>query len=157
MLTETEAVQTKTIDICSTDSSCEKSSTPVKTQPQKSATKDLPPSVVPVSLSPSVPEKKGEPSGTLQSVPKEVAEVADPAITNTVGETSSSSAPSAVVKATSQTSSGPSMYTEAQISSNLPTQILTKKVCEIVSPLDVIRSPSDFIVRLADSVSPKTE
>ena len=154
-----EAVQTKMIDICSTDSSLqgEKSSTPVKTQPQKSATKDLPPSVVPENLSLSVPEKKEEPSETLLSVPKEVAQVADPAITKTVGDTSSSSAPSAVVKATSQTSSGPSMYTEAQVSSSLPAQILTKKVCEIVSPLDVIRSPSDFIVRLADSVSPKTE
>ena len=151
--TETEAAQTKTIDICSTDSSLqgEASSTPVKTQPESSATKDLAQLALPVSLSPSASDKKGETFETPRSAPKEVAQVADRAKFNTAVETSS--APSAVVKATSQTSGGPRiLYTEAQFSSNLPAQILTKKVYEIVAPLDVIRSPSDFIVRLADSV-----
>ena len=156
--TETEAVQTKTIDICSTDSFLqgEASSSPVKTQPESSAAKDSAQLALPVSLSPSASDKKGEPFETLRSAPKEVAQVADPAIINTAVETSS--APSAVVKATSQTSGGPSiLYTEAQFSSNLPAQILTKKVYEIVSPLDVIRSPCDFIVRLADSVRYETK
>ena len=153
--TETEAFLDKTIDLCSTDSCSslqgEASGTPVlvKTQPESSAAKDSAPSAVPVSLSPNVSVTKDKPSATLES-PKDVAQVADPAITNAVKETSSE--PSAVVKATSQTSGGPGMYPESQFSSNLPAQILTKKVNEIVSPLDVIRSPCDFIVRLADSV-----
>ena len=150
--TETEALN-KTIDLCSTDSCSslqgEVSSTPVlvKSQPESSATKA--PSAVPVSQLSSVSETKDKPSATLESS-KDVALVADPAVTNTAKETSS--APSAVVKPTSQTSGGPCTYPEAQFSSNLPAQILTKKVNEIVSPLDVIRSPCDFIVRLADSV-----
>jgi len=151
---EPKTDETKTIDVGSTDSSLqgEASSTPVKTTPETSEPKDSAPSVAQVTVSPSptVPETKEKPkSSETAKSPEKVVQVADlPSQDKTVKETTA--APSAVTRTTSQTSS-PSMYSEAQYSSNLPRQMLTKKVNEIISPVDVIESPSNFVVRLAES------
>ena len=143
------AIETKTVDVGSTDSSLqgEASSTPVKTAPETEDSSSKAPAV-----SATAPlENKGSPPATSKTIPdKEVAPVA--VKSNPSNTEESGSRPSPISKSVSQ-NSGPSMYTEAQISSSLPVQTLTKKVCEIVSPLDVIVSPSDFIVRLADAVS----
>merc|ERR1719312_1572947 len=114
-----------------------------------SAATDSAPSAVSASPAPSVPDNEDKTSETLRKNPEEVATTADlPSQSTTIKETSP--APAVVTRTTSQTSS-PSMYTEAQYSSNLPQQILTKKVNEIISPVDVIESPSNFVVRLAES------
>ena len=159
----TETVQTKTpsktIDVGSADSSLqgEASSTPIKTAPETSAPKVSKPSV-PVTVGPiaSKPEDKEKTSEAPKTIPNEVVQVSDPpSQANSVKD--SASAPPAVIKTPSQTSqtqtSSSSMYTEAQFSGNLPCQTLTKKVNEIVLPIDVIESPSNFVVRLADKVS----
>ena len=141
-------ISCKMIDIGSADSSLqgETSSTPVKTSPETSAPKDSAP--VTVSVSSSKPDDKGKssesPAGSVGGV-----QVTEPP-SQANPDKGIPAAPSVVVSTTSQAKS--SMYTEAQYSSNLPSQTLTKKVNEIVSPLDVIESPSNFIVRLADAV-----
>ena len=146
-----EPAQTKTIDICSADSSLlGEGEAPVKTTPGNSVATDSAPSAVSVSPAPSVPDNEDKTSKIPRKSPEEVATTTDlPSQPTTTKETSP--APAAVTRTTSQTSS-PSMYTEAQSSSNLPHQILTKKVNEIISPVDVIESPSNFVVRLAESV-----
>ena len=149
-----DSAQTKTIDICSADSSLHgKVEAPVKTTSGILAATDSALSAVSVSLSPSVPDNEDKTSETLRKSLGEVATTADlPSQSLTIKDTSPT--PMAVTRTTSQTSgSSHCMYTEAQFTSNLPQQILTKKVNEIISPIDVIESPSDFIVRLADTVS----
>ena len=155
----TEAVETKTlsktIDFGSADSSLqgEASSTPVKTAPETTAPKVSTPSApATAAQSPRKPEDKEKTSEAPKTTPNEVVQVSDPPSQADSAKVAAS-APPAVTKSPSQTSSS-SMYTEAQFSGNLPSQTLTKKVNEIVLPLDVIESPSNFVVRLADKVSP---
>ena len=154
---ETDQTKTscKTIDIGSVNSSLqgEASSTSAKTSPETSAPKDSAPSVAPVtvSLSTSKPEDKGK-----SSEPPKPGSVGGAQVTESSSQANPvkeiRAATSAVIKTTVQHEYKSSIYTEAQFSSNLPSQSLTKKVNEIVSPLDVIESPSNFIVRLADAV-----
>ena len=153
-LVDKDSAQTKTIDICSADSSLHgKVEAPVKTTPGISEATDSVPSAVSVSLAPSVPDSEDKTSETQRKNPEEVVTTADlPSQSISIKDAIPTTA--AVTRTTSQTSDSKScMYTEAQFSSNLPHQILTKKVNEIVTPIDVIESPCDFIVRLADTVS----
>ena len=130
-----KSVPKKTIDVGSTDSSLQAEGPEVTTP-----TKNPPPD----SGKQEDKESEVDKAVDLQKCKSNINKDVSSAVSGT------DSAPLAVTRTSSRS---PGMYAEAHYTGILPAQTLAKKVNVIISPVDVVESPSNFVVRFADKVS----